>query len=238
MPFSNIKSVLNRSTSEGNFNLPLAQGLYTLDSNENKKYTPYTVNRVIDSNVLNVSDLSDHISLNELAVLVYQDNNTQNGIYKQTGATTAVKQDDPATDSHFLDIYNDNPKQAVYLENTGSYRLVDFNRVIYGKDFGTSTSEDTSLFETILIPKEKPGLIDLQVFGVSGTNTFYGQYQRQYYNSDGGTTYLDNGEMTSIVKTSGTFTEPTITFNNPPSINLDTNIENGVSWYTRAEIIF
>ena len=242
MPFNktNIKSVLERKTYEGPTKLlPLEQINFTKDQLEDKNYKPYNtynIKKIITSNVTDTSDLSSHINLNEYAVLVYQDIASENGIYKQSSSNGTTRIADPTEDSYFLDRYNDDYKQCVFLKNTKSYRLVNFESVGYKKDFNTSSDTSETLFDIILIPKHKPGIVDLEVFGVYDTNTFYGIYRRQYYNSDGGTTYLDNGVMENTVKVNGSFTEPTITFSNTPSISLQTNSSSGVSWYTRANI--
>lgn len=210
------------------------------DNDVNISYNPRGVHSILTTNISNITNFSSYVSLNQYVVLLGQTKIIQNGLYKQTGASTASKQS-LGDDWFFIDILSSSPLKCVYTHKSGIFSEVKYNSVNIEKQVETTgVEEDVAVFD-LPGPVGRPLMIDLTAFGIYSdySQNFTGMYKRGYYNTDGATC-VDLGTFnTSVKKTSG-FSTPTLNFtNSPPKCTISSTAGSPtIKWTIKAVLTF
>ena len=213
----------------------------TEDNDVNIAYSPRGVHSIQTANIRGVTNFSSYISQNQYIVLLGQTRESENGLYKQTGASSATKQS-LGDDWFFIDILSSAPLKCVYTHKSGKFSEVKYNTVNIEKQLETLANEaDVAIFD-LPGPVERPLMIDLTVFGIYSdySQNFTGLYKRGYFNRDG-TTYDDLGTFNNSIKKTSGFAIPTLNFlNSPPRYTLTSTAGSGITikWTIKAVLTF
>lgn len=244
MPFE-IKNI-DTQYYRGQENLNFDQITVDLDDKNNTAYIPQTVHKIYNTNVVDVSNFSSNVNVDQYVVLLEQDDRTENGLYKQLTGTSATILNNPTENTFFLDVSNEF-KRAVYIKNIKNFFGVNFDKVLLGTSIQT-TEDQSSISNRIFnypIAYSKPSIINTFITGIASDNTlFNGQYKVIYYNKSG-TSILKLDNFAKITHRSDTslFNLPTISFGismgtSGGTINLTSNNNKTVDWYINSEFIF
>ena len=219
--------------------VPMSEISTHKDNDVNIAYNILGVQSIQTTNIPNITDFSSYISVNQYIVLLGQTKISQNGLYKQTGASSATKQI-LTDDWFFVDILSSTVAKCVYTHKSGIFSEVKYNSVNIEKEVETTGAEAKDIFD-LPGPMGRPLMIDLTVFGIYSDHTqnFTGMYKRGYYNTDG-TTYVDLGLFNNSIKKTSGFLTPTLNFlNTPPRYTLTSTAGSPtIKWTIKATLTF
>lgn len=210
----------------------------------NAGYKPDVITSIKTTNQTNLNSLG---IANDFVLLVGQTTSSENGLYKQTGATTTTKQTVSAN-TFYVEKQTTNELRAIFNESINKYIQVyntNFN-INHTLAIAANTTTAQTVFELPTL-KDKPSIINLDVFGYFTANkdhTFSGSYKAILV-------YDTNGTDDSGIKTLGTFPSkikrngsfsiiPIITFDNgvnPALLKITyTDVANATNWTFRGRI--
>jgi len=243
MPFDQTN--LNIKYYRGTEQLNHSDIIVNLDDKSNLEYIPSTVHKIYNTNVIDISDFSSDVNIDQDVILTSQDIRSENGIYKQTATSTATKQTAPTKNTFFLDVSSEYNK-AVFTNN--NYFSVNFNKVLLGASIQTTsaTSLSTNRIFDYPVPFSKPSVINTNIVGYSTSDDeiFDGEYKIVFYNTAGTSILkLDNFTVVTNRTDNLNFTLPTVSFGvsmgtSGGNIDLISNNNKTVDWYVKSEILF
>lgn len=206
---------------------------------------PLGVTKVIQTNVPDVTDLSDYISAGETAILVSQTNVNNVNYYEQTGANTAVVKALPDSTKNYIFIDAENGK-AFYSSKTGMYAWIDCDHFTAEETVELDSDDTTeqTIYSSLPIPLNRYLHLNLTVIGhlVDSGGTDYlirGEYEQLYFNKSGTTIRLNITSISTRSSDLETFPSPTITFGNDTSLKLTNgSMASGgtVKWFLLSAI--
>lgn len=206
-------------------------------ADRNLNFYPYSVSYISLINLEAVSDLESSISVGEYAVLIKQDNESENGLYLRVNDTTYTKQTLPSnTDCFFVDITSSSSINCIYLFSSNLFIRTYYKTINLNYSITTNSQTQTDLFN-IPVLKDTSCELLLKIFGFQTSNfniSFNGEYKRVFYNNSG--VIIDMGDFSETYKKHQDFSYPDINFSSQPDVKLTSGDSEETKWIVKGTL--
>ena len=206
----------------------------------NAGYKPDVITSIKTTNQTNLNSLG---IANDFVLLVGQTTSSENGLYKQTGATTTTKQTVSAN-TFYVEKQTTNELRAIFNESINKY--IQVYNTIFNINHTLAIAENITAAQTVFeLPtlKDKPSIINLDVFGCftgEKDHTFSGSYKAILIYDTVASGIKTLGTFPSKIKRNGSFSIiPIITFDNgvnPALLKITYTDTNATNWTFRGRI--